>query len=95
MQARLGIHYALLETVVERLQRMPLSFHRTEGVGAIMTKLDRSIQGFINALILFNVFPAILYLVISVVVMFKLDWRLAALVLSFAPLPALIALIAI
>ena len=58
-----------------------------------MTKLDRGIQGFINALsqILFNVFPAILYLVISVIVMFKLEWRLAVMVLYFAPLPALIA----
>ena len=41
---------------------MPLSFHRAEGVGAIMTRLDRGIQGFIGAVtqILFNVFPAIL-----------------------------------
>src|SRR5438270_812011 len=36
--ARLGIHYALLESTVERLHRMPLSLHRSEGVGAIMTK---------------------------------------------------------
>jgi ATP-binding cassette subfamily B protein len=95
-QTRLGIHYALLETVVERLHRMPLSFHRQEGVGAIMTKLDRGIQGFITALsqILFNVFPAILYLGISVVIMFKLDWRLALIVIYFAPLPALIATVA-
>ena len=92
-QTRLGIHYSLLESLVERLHRMPLSFHRSEGVGAIMTKLDRGIQGFINALsqILFNVFPALLYLGISVVIMFKLDWRLAVMVLYFAPLPALIA----
>ncbi|MDB6024620.1 MAG: transporter [Verrucomicrobiales bacterium] len=90
---RLGLHYALLEATLERLHRMPLSFHRTEGVGAIMTKLDRSIQGFIGAVsqILFNVFPAILYLGISVVVMMKLDWRLALLVMAFAPVPALIA----
>src|ERR1051326_3533450 len=95
-QTRLGIHYALLETVVERLHRMPLSFHRQEGGGAIMTKLDRGIQGFITALsqLLFNVFPAILYLGISVVIMFKLDWRLALIVIYFAPLPALIATVA-
>src|SRR4051794_12195427 len=60
---RLGLHYALLESTVERLHRMPLSFHRKEGVGAIMTKLDRSIQGFVGAVnqILFNLFPAILF----------------------------------
>ncbi len=93
---RLGLHYNLLERTVERLHRMPLSFHRTEGVGAIMTRLDRSIQGFINAVsqILFNVFPAVLYLGISVVVMLRLNWELALLVLCFAPMPALIAAIA-
>src|ERR1051325_1596478 len=82
---RLGIHYSLLETTVERLHRMPLSFHRTEGVGAIMTKLDRGIQGFIGAItqILFNVFPAVLYLGVSIVVMMRLNWKLAVLVLCF------------
>ncbi len=90
---RLGLHHALLEATVGRLHRMPLSMHRTEGVGAIMTKLDRGIQGFIGAVsqILFNIFPAVLYLAISIVVMLKLDWRLALLVLAFTPLPAVIA----
>lgn len=90
---RLGIHYALLETTVERLHRMPLGFHRNEGVGAIMTKLDRGIQGFINAVtqILFNIFPALLYLGLSVFVMVKLNWHLAVIVLLFVPLPAVIA----
>src|SRR5438270_3549310 len=90
--ARLGIHFALLESTVERLHRMPLSFHREEGVGAIMTRLDRGIQGFINAItqILFNVFPAILYLCISLVIMTRLNWRLAVIVSAFVPLPALI-----
>jgi ATP-binding cassette, subfamily B, bacterial len=93
---RLGIHYALLETTVERLHKLPLGFHRQEGVGAVMTKLDRGIQGFINAVtqILFNIFPAILYLGLSVFLMWKLDWRLAVLVLCFVPLPAGIAALA-
>jgi ATP-binding cassette subfamily B protein len=91
--ARLGIHYTLLETTVERLHRLPLSFHRTEGVGAIMTKLDRGIQGFIGGVsqILFNVFPAILYLCISMVIMLRLNWKLAIIVLCFLPVPAIIA----
>jgi ATP-binding cassette subfamily B protein len=90
---RLGIHYALLETTVERLHKLPLGFHRQEGVGAIMTKLDRGIQGFINAVtqILFNIFPAVIYLGLSIFVMLKLDWRLAVIVLAFVPLPAAIA----
>jgi ATP-binding cassette subfamily B protein len=91
--ARLGIHYSLLEITVERLHRMPLGFHRAEGVGAIMTKLDRGIQGFINGVsqILFNIFPALLYLGISIAVMFSLNWKLAVIVICFVPVPAIIA----
>src|SRR4051812_4432989 len=94
--ARLGIHYSLLEETVERLHRMPLSLHRTEGVGAIMTRLDRGIQGFITAVtqILFNGFPAILYLAISTVIMLRLNWKLAVIVLCFVPLPGVIAALA-
>lgn len=93
---RLGLHYALLETTVGRLHRMPLRLQRSEGVGAIMTRLDRGIQGFIGAVtqILFNVFPSILYLIISIVIMLQLEWRLALLLLAFAPLPAIIAALA-
>lgn len=93
---RLGLHYSLLENTVGRLHRMPLSLHRSEGVGAIMTRLDRGIQGFLNAVtqILFNIFPAVLYLLISLVVMFKLNWHLTLLVLCFLPMPALIAAVA-
>lgn len=91
--ARLGIHYSLLESTVERLHRLPLSFHRAEGVGAIMTKLDRGIQGFINGVtqILFNIFPAVLYLGISIVIMVQLNWTLALIVICFVPVPAIIA----
>ena len=90
---RLGIHYALLEATVGRLHRMPLKLQRSEGVGAIIAKLDRSIQGFIGAVtqILFNIFPAVLYLGISIFVMVRLHTGLALLVLAFAPIPAIIA----
>jgi ATP-binding cassette, subfamily B, bacterial len=90
---RLGIHFALLEQTVGRLHRMPLRMQRSEGVGAIMTRLDRGIQGFIGAVtqLLFNVFPAVVYLLISVAIMLRLDWRLALIVLAFAPVPAITA----
>ncbi|MGC3997440.1 MAG: ABC transporter ATP-binding protein [Anaeromyxobacter sp.] len=79
-----------------RLHRLPLTFHRAEGVGAVMTRLDRSIQGLVGALadLAFNVAPAVVYLGLSVAVMLRLDWRLALAVLAFAPLPALIARVA-
>jgi ATP-binding cassette subfamily B protein len=72
---------------------MPLRLQRSEGVGAIITRLDRSIQGFINAVtqILFQILPAVVYLVLSIIVMLKLEWRLALLVIAFAPLPAIVA----
>ncbi|HET7626300.1 MAG TPA: ABC transporter ATP-binding protein, partial [Verrucomicrobiae bacterium] len=94
--ARLGIHYSLLESTVERLHRMPLGFHQADGVGAIMTKLDRGIQGFLTGIteILFNIFPAILYLAISIVVMVRLNWKLAVIVMCFLPVPAIIAALA-
>jgi ATP-binding cassette, subfamily B, bacterial len=95
-RTRIGIQYGLTEATVGRLHRLPLTFHRAEGVGAVMTRLDRSIQGLVSALadVAFNVLPAAVYLVLSVTVMLRLEWRLAVVVLAFAPLPALIARLA-
>lgn len=95
-RTRIGIHFRLTEATVGRLHRLPLSFHRNEGVGAVMTRLDRSIQGAVGALseIAFNIVPATVYLVLSFAVMLRLDWRLGLLVVAFAPLPALVARLA-
>lgn len=95
-RVRLGIHYVLLEGTVAKLHRMPLRIQRSEGVGAIMTKLDRSIQGLIGTLtqLLFSTFPAILYLAMAVFVVVRMDWRLAVIVLLFTPLPAIAAAVA-
>jgi ATP-binding cassette subfamily B protein len=93
-RARLGIHFDLLDASVERLHSLPLSYHRDQAVGAMMTRLDRGVQGFLNATteVAFQVLPAVVYLLCAVAIMFSLDWRLALLVLAFAPLPALIAI---
>jgi len=95
-RTRLAIHYGLLDATVHRLHRLPLYAQHREGVGAIMTRLDRGIQGFIGAIseIAFNVLPALGYLIFAIVVMLRLDWRMTLLVLAFAPLPALIAALA-
>jgi ATP-binding cassette, subfamily B, bacterial len=92
-RTRIGIQYGLTDATVGRLHRLPLSFHRGEGVGALMTRLDRSIQGLVGALaeLAFNAVPAAVYLLLSVVVMLRLEWRLALAVAAFAPIPALIA----
>lgn len=89
---RLDVNKALLEATVTRLHHLPITYHREETVGGIMTKLDRGVNGFVGAVsdIAFNVFPSIVYLVISLYIMFKLDARLSFIVLFFAPLPAII-----
>ncbi|MCA6119217.1 ABC transporter ATP-binding protein [Bradyrhizobium sp. WSM 1738] len=95
-RTRIGLQYALLEAAIGKLHKMPLRMQRSEGVGAIMTRLDRSIQGFTSAvsLILFSVLPSLIFLCVAGSIMFSLDWRLALIVLMFAPIPALIAMYA-
>lgn len=90
---RLNVHYILLNEIVDRLHVLPSDFHKKEGVGSIMMKLERSIQGFVGAVseIFFNVLPSILFLILALIVMFRLDWRMTLLVLAFTPLPTLIA----
>lgn len=91
-RVRLDVNAGLLEAAVNRLHTLPVNFHRQETVGGIMTKLDRGINGFVGALseIAFNFFPGIIYLLISLFVMLNMDWRLSAVVVFFAPLPAII-----
>jgi ATP-binding cassette, subfamily B, bacterial len=90
---RLDVHDALLNEIVGRLHVLPSDFHKKEGVGSIMMKLERSIQNFVGAVseIFLNVLPSVLFLAMALGVMFKLDWRMTLLVLVFAPLPTLIA----
>lgn len=95
-RARLAVHTDLLDATVERVHTLPVGFHRQQGVGALMTRLDRGIQGFLGAIteLAFNVLPALVYLAIALVIMIDLQWRLALLVLAFAPLPGVIAALA-
>jgi ATP-binding cassette subfamily B protein len=95
-RTRLGLHSALLDAVIERLHRLPRIGDDGEGVGGVMTRLERGIQGIVGAMseVSFGILPSFAYLLISVVAMFRLDWRLACVVLLFAPLPAIIAMYA-
>jgi len=95
-RTRMGLQYAMLEATVGKLFKMPLRLQRSEGVGAIMTRLDRGIQGLTQAvtLILFSVLPSVMFLLVATWIMLRLEWRLALLVMLFVPLPALIARLA-
>lgn len=91
-KVRLKVNCGLLEATVTRLHALPVKYHKEETVGGIMTKLDRGVNGFVGALseMAFNIFPGLVYLIISLAVMFTLDVRLSLIVLFFAPLPAFI-----
>jgi len=92
-RTRIRVHHALTEATVGRLHTLPVSFHRDEGVGGVMTKLDRGIQGFVGAItdLSLQALPAIAYLGLALTLMLRLDRRLGLLVVAFAPFPLLIA----
>jgi ATP-binding cassette subfamily B protein len=91
-QVRLAVHFRLLSATVDRPHSLPLEYHREQSVGQLMTRLDRSISGYIGALheFAFNLLPAVSYLIFATILMMHLEWRLALLVLAFALLPALV-----
>jgi ATP-binding cassette subfamily B protein len=91
-RARLGMSFGLLQAMIDRLHLLPLDYHRDNGVGATMTKIERGMSGVTSAFSDFAIqlFPAIVYLSVSLVVMFRVDPRLSILVLLFAPLPAVV-----
>jgi ATP-binding cassette subfamily B protein len=89
---RLGVDYALRERLLGKLNELPLSYHQAAPVGGTMTRVNQAITGFLSAFseIAFNLAPAIAYLALTTAALARLEWRLALVVLVFAPLPALI-----
>jgi ATP-binding cassette subfamily B protein len=59
-----------------------------------MTKIERGIQGCMTAFsdVLVKLVPALIYLLVSIVVMLRLQWQLSLAVMLFAPLPAIVGL---
>jgi len=86
----------LLQRAVGNIFGLSLSQHQSEshGVGAVMTRLDRGINGLSWAFfdIALTLLPSLLYLVWTVVFMLSMDVRLTFIALAFAPLPALLGL---
>ncbi|HEX2217976.1 MAG TPA: ABC transporter ATP-binding protein [Gemmatimonadales bacterium] len=89
---RLAVEYEVRERVITKLNALPLSYHQREGVGGMMTRINQAIAGWVAAFgdATFNLVPTLLYLTLSIASMVRLEWRLAALVVVFAPLPAII-----
>jgi len=95
-RTRLDIYEWLLGLAIGKLQSMPLREQRSEGVGGLVSRLDRALQGVLGAMsqTLFQAVPTVLFLIIAAAVMISLDWRLALVALAFAPLPAAFAVAA-
>src|ERR687896_1313140 len=89
---RLGVEYTLREQLVSKLNALPISFHQREGVGGTMNRVNQGISGYVAAFsdVAFNLLPTLLYLILSVIAMLRMEWRLAVAVIVFTPLPALI-----
>ncbi|HEX3236295.1 MAG TPA: ABC transporter ATP-binding protein [Gemmatimonadales bacterium] len=89
---RLGVEYSVREQVVSKLNSLPVAFHQKEGVGGTVNRINQGITGYVTAFsdIAFNLLPTLLYLGLSITAMLQLEWRLAAVVILFTPIPALI-----
>ena len=89
---RLGVDYTVRERVMGKLNSLPMSFHQGETIGATMNRINAGINGCVSAFCdtAFNFLPTLLYLVLSVAAMLRLEWHMAIAVIVFAPLPALI-----
>jgi ATP-binding cassette subfamily B protein len=91
-RVRVKVDYALRERILAKLTTASVDYHQAEGVGGITQKVNQSIAAFVAAFVdvAFSVLPAIVYLAISMVAMWRMDWRLALVVIAFTPLPAVI-----
>jgi ATP-binding cassette, subfamily B, bacterial len=89
---RLGVDYTVRERVMGKLNSLPMSFHQGETIGATMNRINAGIAGCVTAFCdtAFNLLPTLLYLVLSVTAMLRMEWHLAVAVMIFAPVPAII-----
>ena len=96
LRVRLDVDFSLRQRVTARLHQLPLSFHQQHTVGGMVSRVNTSINGFVTAVadLSFKALPAACYLLLALAALTQLDWRLALAVCVFAPLPALIGMVA-
>jgi ATP-binding cassette, subfamily B, bacterial len=93
---QVSIEFDLRSRTMLRVHTLPVSFHQGQQVGALMTKLDRGIGQLVGAvgILAFSTLPSIAFLVTALWIMQGEDWRLALVLGVFAPIPAIIGIIA-
>jgi ATP-binding cassette subfamily B protein len=95
-RVRLAIDLDVRKRLLEKLTAVSADHHQAEGAGGTMNKVNQSTTAFVAAFadIAFTVLPAVTYLGLSVAAMWRMEWRLALVVLLFAPLPVLVGALA-
>jgi ATP-binding cassette subfamily B protein len=95
-RVRLGIDYRMRARLLDKLLALPMEYHARHGVGGTMNEVNQSVTAFVAAFseIAFSVLSSVLYLGLSVFAMWRMDWRLALVVLAFTPIPALVGALA-
>jgi ATP-binding cassette subfamily B protein len=95
-RTRLRVQHGLLEATVARLHDLSIAYHRRQSVGVLTSKLERGVQGFMNAFaeVAFTLIPALIFFAVAIVCMWRLDWRLCLALTALVPLPALIGALA-
>jgi ATP-binding cassette, subfamily B, bacterial len=95
-RTRIRVQHAILDAAVGRLHHLSIAYHRTQPVGMLLTKLDRGIQGLVGAFsdLAFNLVPALVFFVLALALMLRLEWRLCLLLVVLLPFPALIGVVA-
>ena len=88
-RARLAINRELLTQATARLHELPMAYHQSRGIGETMTRVDRGITAFMEALSLvaFQVLPSVAYLALSLVFMLRLSPALAVVAIVFVVPP--------
>jgi ATP-binding cassette, subfamily B, bacterial len=91
-RVRIGVDFAVREAIVARLTALPVAWHERETVGGTMQRVNHAVTGFTSAFgdLVFRSVPALVYLVLALTAMVRLEWHLSLLVLVAAPLPAIV-----
>ncbi len=89
---RTAVDFTIRDRLLAKLHAVPNEHHPREGVGGLVNKVNQSTAAFVNAFadVGFNMLPAVAYLALSAIAMWRMDHRLALVVLAFTPCPALI-----
>jgi ATP-binding cassette, subfamily B, bacterial len=94
---QLGLDEDLHGAAVRRLYELPPQWHQGCAPMATVEQLEASVERFAHSggRLLFELLPTVVYVLISVSVLWSLDWRLAVVVGCCAPMPVLVQRIAL